>query len=92
MTFFWLLFFLRTWNQHFFRFRAGKFSCAAPSKDLVVDCACVVEECTNDALDSLDAFFGKRRTVGFVVVELGVLAIDDFTDCTWRGHSRCSLA
>jgi hypothetical protein len=32
VTFFWLLFFLRTWNQtFFFRFWAGKFSSAAPN-------------------------------------------------------------
>ncbi len=31
---FWLLFLLRTWNQNFFlRFRAGKFSSAAPNKE-----------------------------------------------------------
>jgi hypothetical protein len=32
VAFFWLLFFLRTWNQNFFfHFRAGKFSSAAPT-------------------------------------------------------------
>ena len=30
VTFFWLLFLLRTWNKNFFHFCAGKFSRAAP--------------------------------------------------------------
>ncbi len=35
VTFFWLLFFLRTWIQNFFfHFRPGKFSSAAPNPDL----------------------------------------------------------
>jgi hypothetical protein len=33
VTCFLLLFFLRTWNQNFFRFCAGKFSSAAPTND-----------------------------------------------------------
>jgi hypothetical protein len=31
VMFFWLLFFLRTWNQNFFPFWAGKISSAAPN-------------------------------------------------------------
>ena len=35
VMFFLLLFFLRTWNQNFFfRFRAGKFSSAAPNMEM----------------------------------------------------------
>jgi hypothetical protein len=74
--------------------------CAKSSKELVVDCTCVVEESANDALNSLDAFCGDRRAVGFHTGELGGLAKDDFTDaceervyawwaldaCTWCRH------
>ncbi len=37
---------------------------AEGGKELVVDCACVVEESTNNALNSLDTFCGDRRAVG----------------------------
>ncbi len=51
---------------------------AESGKELVVDSSCVVEKGANDALDSVDAFVGERRTVGFVVGDLADLAIDDF--------------
>ena len=46
VTFFWLLFFLRTWNQNlfFFCFHSGKFSSAAPTIKL----ADLVWKCTSD--------------------------------------------
>ncbi len=50
---------------------------AEGGKELVVDSWCVVEKGADDALDSFDAFIGKRRTVGFVVGSLGDLAVDD---------------
>ncbi len=37
---------------------------AEGGKELVVICTCVVEESTDDALNSLDAFCGERRAVG----------------------------
>jgi hypothetical protein len=37
---------------------------AAGGKEFVVDSACVVEESTNDALNSFDTFCGERRAVG----------------------------
>ncbi len=37
---------------------------AEGSKEFVVDRACVVEESTNDALNSYDTFCGERRAVG----------------------------
>ncbi len=40
---------------------------------------CVVEKGANDALDSFDAFVRERRIVGFVVGDLGDLAVDNFT-------------
>jgi hypothetical protein len=52
--------------------------CAESSKELLVNCACIVEEGTDDALDSLDACFGEWRTVGFIVGELGELSVDNF--------------
>ena len=52
---------------------------AEGGKELVVDSLCVVEKDTDDALDSFDAFVGERRTVGFIVGDLGDLAVDDFT-------------
>ncbi len=52
---------------------------AEGGKELVVDSLCVVEKDTDDALDSFDAFVRERRTVGFVVGDLGDLAVDDFT-------------
>ncbi len=52
--------------------------CAESGKELVVNCACIVEEGANDALDSLDACLGERRTVGFVMGELGELSVDHF--------------
>ena len=54
------------------------------SKELVVNSACIVEEGVNDALDSFDAFGGEQRTVGFVVGELGELAVDNFAVLVWR--------
>ncbi len=39
---------------------------------------CIVEEGANDALDSFDVFGGERRTVGFLVGNLGDLAVDNF--------------
>ncbi len=48
-------------------------------KELPVDCTCVVEESTNDALDSFDAFCGEWRAVGFVMSELDGLAINYFS-------------
>ena len=48
-------------------------------KELVVNSACVVKEGANDALASLDAFGGERRTVVFIVGELGEMAVDN----TW---------
>ncbi len=48
-------------------------------KELVVDSLYVVEKGADDALDSFDTFVGERRTVGFVVGDLGDLAVDDFT-------------
>ncbi len=37
---------------------------AEGGKEFVVDCICVVEESTNDALNSFDTFCGERRAVG----------------------------
>jgi hypothetical protein len=37
---------------------------AESGKELVVNCTCIVEESTNDALNSLDSFCGERRAVG----------------------------
>ncbi len=51
---------------------------AESGKELVVDCVCVVEESADDALNSLDAFCGERRTVGFIMDELSGLAVDNF--------------
>ncbi len=48
-------------------------------KELVVDSSWVVEKGANGALDSFDAFVGEQRTVGFVLGNLGDLAVvDDF--------------
>ncbi len=33
-------------------------------KEYVVNCTCLVEESTNDALNSYDTFCGERRAVG----------------------------
>ncbi len=55
---------------------------AESGKKLAVDSLCVVEKGANDALDSFDIFVGERRTVGFVVGNLGDLAVDG-----WR-HGR----
>jgi hypothetical protein len=51
---------------------------AESGKELVVNCMCIVEESTNHALNSLDTFCGERRAVGFIMGELGGLAIDNF--------------
>jgi hypothetical protein len=48
-------------------------------KKLVVNCTFIVEESANYALDSFDAFYGEWRAVGFIMGELGGLAIDYFT-------------
>jgi hypothetical protein len=37
---------------------------AEGGKEFVVDSACIVEESTNDALNSFDTFCGERRAVG----------------------------
>jgi hypothetical protein len=51
---------------------------AESGKKSVVNSSCVVEKGANDALDSFNTFVGEWRTVGFVVGELGDLAVDDF--------------
>ncbi len=51
---------------------------AESGKKLVVDSLCIVEKGADDALDSFDTFVGEWRTVGFVVGDLGDLAVDDF--------------
>jgi hypothetical protein len=51
---------------------------AESGKELVVNCTCIVEESADDALNSLDAFCGERRAVGFHMDELGGLAKDNF--------------
>ncbi len=40
----------------------------AGGKELVVNCMCIVEEITNNALNSLDTFRGERRAV---VIDMG---------------------
>ncbi len=52
---------------------------AESGKKFVVDSLCIVEKGTDDTLNSFDTFVGERRTVGFVVGDLGDLAVDDFT-------------
>ncbi len=47
-------------------------------KEVVVDSVCVVEESTNDALNSFGTFCGKRRAVRIDMVELCGLAKNDF--------------
>ncbi len=42
---------------------------AESGKELVVDCTWVVKESADDALNSLDAFCGERRAVGFIMGE-----------------------
>ncbi len=37
---------------------------AEGGKELVVNCTCIVEESANDALNSLDTFYGERRAAG----------------------------
>ncbi len=51
---------------------------AESGKKFVVDSLCIVEKGANDALDSFDTIVGERRTVGFVVGDLGDLAVDNF--------------
>ncbi len=46
---------------------------AESGNELVVNCACIVEESADDALNSLDAFCGERRAVGFYMSELNGL-------------------
>ncbi len=43
-----------------------------------MDYTCIVEKSFNDALNSLDAFCGERRAVGFLMGELGSFAMDNF--------------
>jgi hypothetical protein len=57
---------------------------AESGKELVVYCTCVVEESANDALNSLDAFCRERRAAGFLMGELGGLAIDNFAKLVRR--------
>ncbi len=52
---------------------------AESGKKFVVDSSCVVEKGANDALDHFDTIVGEWRTVGFVVGDLGDLAVDNFT-------------
>ncbi len=52
---------------------------AESGKKFVVNSSCVVEKGADDALDSFDTFVGEWRTVGFIVGDLGDLAVDDFT-------------
>ncbi len=51
---------------------------AESGKKLVIDSSCIVEKSANDALDSFETFVGEQRTVGFVVGNLGDLAVDNF--------------
>ncbi len=51
---------------------------AESGKKFVVKSSCVVENGADDALHSFDTFVGERRTVGFVVGDLGDLAVDNF--------------
>ncbi len=65
---------------------------AESGKKFVVDSLCVVEKGADDDLDSFDTFVGERRTVGFVVGNLGDLAVDDFAvfvrgEVVLGGHS-----
>ncbi len=60
---------------------------AESGKELVVDCTCIVEESTDDALNSLDAFCGERRPVGFLMGELGGLAKVNFVMLVRRGDA-----
>jgi hypothetical protein len=69
---------------------------AKSGKELVVDSMCIVEESANDALDYLDAFCGERRVVGFIMSELGGLAIDNFAmlvrrELAFDGHGMLVL-
>ncbi len=48
-------------------------------KKFVVNSLGVVEKGADDALDFFDTFVGEWRTVGFVVGDLGDLAVEDFT-------------
>ena len=51
---------------------------AESGKKFVVDSSCIVQKGADDALNSFDTFVGEWRTVGFVVGNLGDLAIDHF--------------
>ncbi len=51
---------------------------AESGKKFVVDSLRVVEKGINDALDPFDTVVGEWRPVGFVVGDLGDLAVDDF--------------
>ena len=50
---------------------------AESGKKFVVNSSCVVEKGANDALNAFDTVVGEQRTVGFVVGDLGDLAVDD---------------
>ncbi len=56
---------------------------AESGKKFVVDSSCVVEKGADDALDSFDTDVGERRTVGFIVGNLGDLAVDNFIVFVW---------
>jgi hypothetical protein len=65
-------------------------------KELVVNCMCTVEESADDPMDSFDAFCGDWRAVGFIMGEMGSLAIDYFTMLVMRelalgGHGMLVL-
>ncbi len=51
---------------------------AEGGKEFVVDCMCIVEDSTNDALNSFDTFYGERRVVGINMGLLGGLAKNNF--------------
>ncbi len=51
---------------------------AESGKELVVNCTYIVEESTNDALNSLDAFCGERWAVRIVMGKLGGFAKNNF--------------
>ncbi len=52
---------------------------AEGGKEFAVDSMCVVEEGTNDALNSVDTFCRERRAVEIDMGSLGGLAKHDFT-------------
>ncbi len=48
------------------------------ARSLLSNACAKVEESNDDALNSLDAFWGERRAVGFYMDELGGLAKNNF--------------